>query len=95
MRHGIQRSAVAEEKRRRRGEEEEEGGGRGSFEVSSPLAPPSSLLSPNASQSPLFASARTAGPSIASTAPFQVAATSEASVGGSKGSGSCFVFLLS
>ena len=70
-----------------REEKREEEGGE-SLEVSLFLAPFLLLPLPNPSQRPLFASALTAGPKVASTAPFQVAAASEASVGGRRGSGS-------
>lgn len=68
--------------------------GRGKKREERRRASRSPLLSPLLSSpldkrhSPLFASARTAGPNVASTAPFQVAAASEARVGGSRGSGS-------
>ena len=96
------RAAMAEDeeqtRRKKRGRREGSCRRGDSFSASrlSPSLSLSLLSSPlfnNTPQSPLFANARTAGPSVASTAPFQVAAASEASVGGSKGSGSCFVLL--
>lgn len=60
--------------------------------LSLPPSPPFLLLMDH---KPLFANALTAGPNVASMAPFQVAMASEASVGGRRGSSSCWSIFFS